>query len=369
MRYNNVFGEEISRLGFGGMRFPCTPDGKIDYPQAEAMIDRAMEAGVNYYDTAYGYHGGESEKFYGHALSKYPRDAYKVATKMPEWCCKEPADVRRIFEEQCSRVRVDFFDFYLVHNIQDGNWQHILDMKIIPTLLALKEEGRIGHLGFSFHGSAACLERVLSEWGSAFEFVQLQLNYFDWEYIEAGKLYDIARAHGKVIIVMEPVRGGLLASLSPDADAVYHRHAPDMSVASFAIRYVMDLPGVVITLSGMSNAEQVEDNLKNASCPPMTEADHAAIREALTIFRENSLIPCTACRYCMPCTVGIDIPRLFRAENDARLWHPKAEEFAKRYAEITGGNDCISCGKCVTACPQHIDIPTRMYEILQRTNN
>ena len=200
---------------------------------------------------------------------------------MPEWCCKVPEDVLRIFEEQLSRVRVDFFDFYLIHNIQDGNWQHIKDMKIPEQLLAFKADGKIGHLGFSFHGSANCLEQVLTQWGSAFEFVQLQLNYFDWEYIEAGKLYDIACAHGKKIIVMEPVRGGMLASLSPEADAVFHRHAPDMSVASFAIRYVMDLPEVVITLSGMSNAEQVEDNLKNASCDAMTEADYAAVSEAL----------------------------------------------------------------------------------------
>ena len=363
MRYNEVWGKKLSRLGFGGMRLPCESDGKIDYAAAEAMVDRALEAGINYFDTAYGYHGGQSERFYGRALSRHAREKYLVADKMPTWECHVPADTDRLFAEQCSRVQVDRFDFYLIHNIQDGNFAHVEEMEIIGNLARKREEGRIGHLGFSFHGSAELLERVLSGYGDVFEFVQLQLNYFDWEYINAKRLHEIARAHGKPIVVMEPVRGGMLASLSPEADAVYRAYCPDLSVASYALRYAMQLPGVMVTLSGMSNREQLEDNLKNADLPDLTEKDYAVIGKALDVFRRNTLIPCTGCRYCMDCTVGLDIPGVFRAVNDARLSADAARRLPERLPGLTGGKECIACGKCVPYCPQHIEIPARMAEI------
>ena len=364
MNYSDFAGPKVSQLGFGLMRLPKTPEGKIDFARGTRMLLRAFEAGVNYFDTAYMYHDGESEVFCGEALSSLPRSSYFLADKMPSWMCHSVADVQTVFQEQLRRCRTDYFDNYLIHSVTRDNVGKIEEYKVYPQLVRLREEGRIRHLGFSFHGDPALLEEMLTKY-DGFEFVQLQLNYFDWEYQNAKELHRIVRAHGLPIIVMEPVRGGMLADLSSSANRIFREYGPDYSVASWAIRYAAGLDGVMTVLSGMSDEAQTEDNLRNCSLPPLTEADFRVIDRALAEFRRDTLIPCTGCRYCMECTVGIDIPKIFRLYNDLALRKFRdMKSFLNRYGDLTqAGKDCVSCCVCMTHCPQGIRSPEEMIRI------
>ncbi len=362
--YKNT-GDMISVLGLGCMRFPKVEGSEmIDREKAQQVVDLAYARGVNYFDTAYRYHEGDSEPFIGEALKKYPRESFHLATKMPMWMVKSPEDAPRIFEDQLHRCQVEYFDFYLCHAMGAASFETMKANGVYEYLKKEKEAGRIRRLGFSFHDSPAVLRQILDygEW----DFTQIQLNYLDWELQDAKGQYELLTERGIPVVVMEPVRGGALASLCDEADAVFKAARPDKSVASWAVRYVASLPNVMTVLSGMTTVEQVEDNTATMiDFEPLTDADRKVIDEALEAYRKNKTIPCTGCRYCMDCPFGVDIPGVFKAYNTFAIGRNKGQLRAQIEAlgEGHGPEMCQACGKCMKLCPQHIQIPDRMKEI------
>ena len=356
--------EAMPKLGFGLMRLP-EKEGTIDIEQVCRMVDAYMEAGMNYFDTAYVYHGGNSEKAIREALVKrYPRNRFMLATKLPAWCMKEEADRDRIFSEQLERCGVDYFDFYLLHSIEDGgNGETYERLDCFRWGQQKKAEGKIRHFGFSFHGSPAYLTRVLDA-HPEIEFVQIQLNYADWNnpVVRSGELYEILHSRNIPMIIMEPVKGGTLASLTPELEAMYRSARPDASIASWALRFVGSLPGVMTILSGMSTEEQMRDNIGTFSgFEPLTDEEKALVDKVKAIMLNVPQIGCTSCRYCTPgCPMNISIPDVFRAVNTMNLYgdvfRPKAF-----YGGLIGqghgrASACIACGQCESVCPQHLPI-------------
>ncbi len=355
-----------SLLGFGCMRLPTLEKDKpdIDVARAEKMIDEAYARGVTYFDTAYPYHHGLSELFIGQALKKYPRESFYLASKMPGWLVHSRTDAEKYFNEQLAKCQVEYFDYYLCHALGEENYKPYLIPGVMEFLREMKTAGKIRHLGFSFHDVPDVLDRIIHahEW----DFVQLQLNYLDWEFQDARRQYDIVTGYGVPVIVMEPVRGGLLATLSEEAVSILKAAEPEKSVASWAIRYAASKSNVMVVLSGMSNEEQVSDNLATmAAFRPLEAKDEDVLHRALEAFLKNRTIPCTACRYCMPCPNGVDIPRIFRVHNEFAL-HRHKRGFVADYEEISPehrAEACIWCGECLTHCPQKIMIPERLAEI------
>ena len=354
----------MPKLGFGLMRLP-EKDGQIDHEQVCRMVDAYMEAGMNYFDTAYVYHGGNSEKAIKEALVKrYPRDRFMLATKLPAWCMKDKADRDRIFNEQLERCGVDYFDFYLLHSIEDGgNGETYERLDCYNWGLQKKAEGKIRHFGFSFHGSPAYLIQILDK-HPEIEFVQIQLNYADWTnpVVRSGELYDILHRRNIPMVIMEPVKGGTLASLKPELEEMYKACRPDRSIASWALRFVGSLPGVMTILSGMSNEEQMKDNIGTfARFEPLSEAERELVDKVRVIMLNVPQIGCTSCRYCTPgCPMNISIPDVFRAVDTMNLYgdvfRPKAF-----YGGVIGqghgrASECIGCGQCESVCPQHLPI-------------
>ena len=354
----------MPKLGFGLMRLP-EQDGKIDLEEVCRMVDAYLAAGLNYFDTAYVYHGGNSEKIVKEALAKrHPRDSFMVATKLPAWCMKAQADRDRIFNEQLSRCGLDYFDFYLLHSVEDGSNGDTYDrLDCWSWALEKKAEGRIRHFGFSFHGSPEYLEKTLDAHPEV-EFVLIQLNYADWEnpVVRSGQLYEMLRRRGIPMVIMEPVKGGTLAKLHPDLEAKFRAVHPDNSIASWALRFVGSLPGVMTILSGMSTPGQMSDNVNTFThFAPLTDAEKAVVEEVRTIMMNVPTIGCTACRYCTDgCPMNISIPDIFRALNTMRLYN---EEFRPKafYNGLLGQGhgraaDCVACGQCEGVCPQHLPI-------------
>lgn len=355
--------QKISLLGLGCMRFPKTGKDnlEIDEPKALEIIRYAYDHGVNYFDTAYPYHEGKSEAFVGRALKAYPRDSFHLATKLPIWLADTPADVERIFNEQLERLQVDYFDFYLIHALNTKYWEKCKEFKVYEFLQKKKEAGVIKKLGFSFHSSPALLETLLDGW--QWDFVQIQLNYLDWEEQNAKALYGILEERGVPCIVMEPVRGGVLANPCEKANELFLAAAPARSVASWAVRYVASLPNVLVLLSGMTTLEQVRDNVATLSpLTPLTQEDRRVIDAALDAYRKKDTILCTGCRYCMDCPQGVDIPKVFRVYNEYAVNKDKTA-FLSAYDGLSDSekaHNCIACGLCETLCPQLIRIPEKM---------
>ena len=354
----------MPKLGFGLMRLP-EKDGVIDLDQVCRMVDAYLAAGLNYFDTAYVYHGGNSEKIVREALAKrHPRDSYTVATKLPAWCMKQEADRDRIFYEQLERCGLDYFDFYLLHSIEEGNNGQTYDrLNCFQWAMEKKAQGKIRHFGFSFHGSPEYLEQLLDAHPEV-EFVQIQLNYADWEnpVVQSGRLYEILRRRGIPIIVMEPVKGGNLAKLTPELEARFRAIRPDASIASWALRFVASLPGVMTVLSGMSSPEQVADNLRTFThFEPLTDAEKAAVEDVRRVIMSAEQIGCTGCRYCTDgCPMSIAIPDVFRAVNTMKLYHEEFRPKAFYKGLVAQGHgraaDCVACGQCEGVCPQHLPI-------------
>ncbi|MBO7449272.1 MAG: aldo/keto reductase [Clostridiales bacterium] len=363
-------------LGFGLMRLPEN-DGVIDLDQVCKMVDRYLESGNTYFDTAYIYHGGNSEKVVKDAIvSRYPRDSFTLATKLPAWCIKTAEDRDRIFEEQLERMGTDYVDYYLLHSIEDGNnYDTYEKFDCFNWAMEKKAQGKIKHFGFSFHGTPELLEKVLDKHPEV-EFVQIQLNYADWdsELICSGKLYRILHSRNIPITVMEPVKGGTLANMIPAVEELYKNARPDMSVASWALRFVGSLPGVRFILSGMSKTEQMEDNLKTfTNFEPLSVEEKEIVQKARRLMFELELVPCTACRYCVDgCPSNISIPDIFKALNDKRKF-PNDIRPNFYYNGLTAkygkAEDCLACGQCEGVCPQHLNIIELLKEASEKFDN
>ena len=356
----------VPLLGFGMMRLPTLgPDNpEIDYATAEKQIARALEAGVNYFDTAYFYHGGRSEKCAGDLLTKFPRDSYYLTSKMPVRALLKAEDVPRIFEEQLKKCKTDYFDFYLVHNLNAGRWKDTIRFKVYEYLLEQKKKGRIRKLGFSFHDKPEVLETIAK--AHPWDFAQIQLNYLDWTLYHSKEQYEILCKYQIPIIIMEPLKGGALAALNPEAAQVLRKADPSVSVASWAFRYAGSLPNVICILSGMTLMEHLEDNIRTfTGFKPLTESERKVIDEALTIYKKTQLVPCTDCRYCMPCPVGVNIPLNFNVYNQFRS-SGNARRFPGEYGAIPEdqrASECVSCGACLKKCPQKINIPAELKKV------
>lgn len=366
MQYKNYKdGIRLSRLGMGAMRLPVVGEdqGNIDYEKAKELIDYAYKQGVNYYDTAYIYHNQKSEEFLGKALKEYPRESFYVADKFN---FQAQPDYEKQLKEQLDRLQMEYIDFYLLHGIQDPWTEDLLNSGAVSYFDQMKKEGKIHYLGFSFHGSPDNLRRLvkLYKW----DFVQIQLNYYDWYYGEAKVLYDILEEAGIPIMVMEPVRGGRLAALTEEAEKVLKDAQPDATISSWALRWVMTRPQVQVVLSGMSNMEQIKDNVHTFSeKEELTKEEEALVKKAAEIFRPSVAVPCTGCRYCCPdCPQGLDIPRLLSIYNDVKIlgenWRAG---FANALPEGKRPEDCIGCGSCTSHCPQSIDVPSVMQEFAE----
>ncbi len=353
----------MPKLGFGLMRLPEN-DGVIDHEQVCRMVDDYMKAGMNYFDTAYVYHGGRSEVAAREALVKrYPRDSFMIATKLPAWEIKKAEDVDRIFEEQLERAGVDYFDLYLLHSIEDGsNYETYEKYDCFSWGLQKKAEGKIKHIGFSYHGSPELLVQVLDK-HPEMEFVQIQLNYLDRTnpVVRSQELYDILHERNIPIIVMEPIRGGMLASFTPDIEEKMKKVQPDKSIASWALRFVGSLPGVMTILSGMSSEDQMKDNIETfKNFEPLSEEEFKVVDEVTSDILSVPQIGCTACKYCCDgCPMQISIPDVFRTINTLRRYPDdwRSKNFYQGVASRGGkASDCIGCGQCEGVCPQHLPI-------------
>lgn len=358
MRKMEKLGVETSLLGFGCMRFPQTPEGKIDEVLTEKMLDRAIAQGVNYIDTAYPYHDGQSEVVAGKILKKYDRNSYYLATKLPVWLVNTVEDVDKYLEEQLAKLQTDHIDFYLMHAMGKERWNKMLEIGCVKRLEELKEQGKIKYLGFSFHDKYEVFEEILNyrDW----DFCQIQLNYMDAEEQAGLKGYQLAADKGIPVIVMEPVKGGSLAVFAEDITAKLKELNPEATPASFALRWVGSLPGVKVILSGMSSMEQVEDNLGTfADFKPLSEQEQSTIRQVTEILRSRVQNGCTGCRYCMPCPAGVDIPGCFAAWNTYHMYqnyHSVSWNWEMVLGDAHQPKNCVQCGKCEAQCPQKIEI-------------
>lgn len=361
---SDYFGKDVFKLGFGLMRLPKLEDGSIDVEQMKVMVDKFIEAGGTYFDTAYVYDGGESEKATKLALvDRYPRESYTLCTKLNAWM-NRPS--RQKAEKQIytslERTGAGYFDYYLLHAIQDVN-VHIYDeYELWDFVKELKEKGLIKHYGFSFHSSPEMLDDLLTKHPDV-DFVQLQINYADWDNpnVASRRNYEVARKHGKSITVMEPVKGGKLADPIEAVKDIFTKADPDASFASWAIRYVASLDGIITVLSGMSNIEQMEDNLSYMKdFRPLNEAEQEVIRKAQEALNDANEIPCTACHYCTDgCPMNINIPDIFAAVNEYSRYNIDFH-LARNYRLATNGHgkasECIQCGQCESVCPQKLPI-------------
>ena len=350
------------------MRLP-TNGGNVDDRKAEAMVERALEAGLNYFDTAYMYHGGDSEKFIGRVLSRYPRDSYLLTDKLPAWELDSEAEMERTFSEQLRRTRAEYFDFYFIHWLNDGNWEHAQRLGAYDFLKKKQRAGLIRHVGFSYHGGPETLDRIAAahEWDLA----QVQMNCRDWD-TASRPLYEVLTRRNIPVAVMGPLGGGSLASLSDKAEKLLRAAAPEASTASWMFRFIGSLPNVQVVLSGMSTMEQLEDNIGTfADFRPLSEAERETLREAALVsgWQRTGTSRCTACRYCMPCPAGVNIPEVFRCYNRFKE-SGDGRQFMNDYGKLpknARADACVSCGVCLKKCPQQIKIPDFMKQIARES--
>lgn len=349
--------KEVSLLGFGCMRFP-TKDGKIDRELSEKMIDIAIKSGVNYLDTAFPYHGGESEFFVGEVLKKYDRESLYLATKLPVWDVKTLDDAKRIFDEQLNKLDVDYVDFYLLHALDKSRWKTILELGVLDYCEELIEKGKIRYLGFSFHDDYETFETILRyrKW----DFCQIQYNYIDTDIQAGDKGYALSKELGVPLVIMEPVKGGVLANLPEDVTDPLKEIRPEASAASWALRWVGSHDNVKVILSGMSSYEQVMDNLKTfGDFETLSEEEENAVNTVANTIRSRTRNGCTGCRYCMPCPFGVDIPRAFSIWNEYGKYGNEGQAI-RRYFKDTPAEKladvCQKCGACEAECPQHLNI-------------
>ena len=372
MKYNEACGEKISALAFGTMRLPLLDDGTIDQEQVQKMTDYAFDHGVNYFDTAYPYHNGYSELSIGKALAKYPRESYFLADKFPGHQHMKKYDCEGIFKEQLEKCGVEYFDFYLYHNVCENSFATYTneDFGIKDFFIEQKKQGKIRHLGMSTHAKAENLEKMLDYFGDCIEFVQIQLNYMDWDLQDAEKKVKILGERGLPIMVMEPVRGGKLADLGESGNAALKALRPDESIASWAFRWLQEIPEVATVLSGMSNFDQMKDNIATFSGgEPLSSDEQAKLLEIADSLKVGA--PCTACRYCTEgCPMELDIPMLIASYNDMKFQSGFTIPMQMdALPDEKRPESCIGCGACAAVCPQQIDIPGVMKEFSEMLEN
>lgn len=356
-----ALGKEISRLGYGGMRFPKNGD-EVDMDAAVQLLRKAYEMGINYFDTAMVYHKGESEKIFGKAFEPYPRDSYLIADKMSIWLCSDEEDMKARFYNQLKTLKTDYIDFYLVHSLNRNHYKKVKDLHCVEFLQQMKQEGKIKHLGFSFHDTYQVFTQILNDY--TWDFVQIQLNYLDWHNQGAEQLYRELERRNLPVMVMEPVRGGYLATIDSERAKPFLELEPQRSIASWAIRWVESLPQVAVVLSGMSDLQQLKDNVATMThFEPMNEQELAAIDRVVEEIRKVNEIPCTGCRYCMDCPMGVDIPEIFSIYSQYKIFG-KEKAFVQDYEEVVehgnGAEHCVRCMACTTKCPQMIAIPDKL---------
>lgn len=354
-------GCEISRLGYGGMRFPKNGD-EVDVEEAVKLLRKAYDMGVNYFDTAVVYHKGESEKIFGKAFEIYDRSSYYLADKMSIWVCKDEQEMKDLFERQLKTLKTDYIDFYLVHSLNRNHYQKVKEFQCVEFLQEMKRQGKIKHLGFSFHDTYPVFTQILNDYD--WDFVQIQLNYLDWQNQGAEQLYRELEKRNLPCMVMEPVRGGYLATLDEQRAKPFLEMEPNRSIASWAIRWVESLPQVTVVLSGMSDMAQLEDNVAMmTNFEPMNEKELEAVAKVVEEIRKVNDIPCTGCRYCMDCPMGVDIPEIFAIYSRLKIFG-KDKSFVEDYKEVmengNGAEHCVGCQQCMNHCPQSIEIPDKL---------
>lgn len=376
MIYNSFKDKKLSALGLGCMRLPVV-DGKdevIDVKAAEEMIDYALKSGVNYVDTAWGYHDGNSELVVGEALKKYSRDSFYLADKFPGYDLSNMDKVEEIFEKQLEKCQVEYFDFYLVHNVCELNVNHYLDPKygIVDYLKKQRENGRIRHLGFSAHADVDVMEKYLDAYGSEMEFCMLEINYFDWKFQNAKGKVDLLKKWNIPVWVMEPVRGGQLASLSEEDAAKLNAARPEETTVAWAFRFIQSIPEIKVTLTGSSSLKQLKENIATyEEAKPLTDAEMELIMSVADEMIAKTAVPCTACHYCTGhCPVGLDIPELIRIYNEACA--AGSGDFISSMSLAAIPKDkradaCIGCKSCEGVCPQVIKIADTMKALAEKT--
>lgn len=371
MIYKNFQDMKLSALGMGAMRLPVIngEDSRIDEKAAAEMVAYAMEHGINYYDTAWGYHEGNSETVMGRILDQYPRSTYYLATKFPGYDLSNMDKVEEIFEKQLEKCKVEYFDFYLFHNVCEMNIDAYLDEKygIFDYLMKQKEKGRIHHLGFSAHGSYDVMKRFLEAYGEQMEFCQIQLNYLDWKLQDAKAKVELLNAYHMPVWVMEPLRGGRLAQLSEENTEKLKTLRPEEEIPAWAFRFLQSVPGVTVVLSGMSNMEQMEKNIHTyEEDKPLSEGEQKVLAEVTDSMLDT--LPCTACRYCVThCPKGLDIPTLLSMYNEMRFANNIIVQMAAdALEEEKRPAACIGCKSCEAVCPQMLQISHAMKDFAEK---
>ena len=371
MIYKDFNGLKLSALGMGTMRLPVIDgvenDASIDEETALRMFDYAYEHGVNYYDTAWGYHAGNSELVTGKALKRYPRESFYLATKFPGYDVSNMPKVKEIFEKQLEKCQVDYFDFYLIHNVCELNIEEYLDPKygIYDYLMEQRKNGRIRNLGFSAHATYENIVRFLDAYGEGMEFGQLQINWLDWTFQDGERKYNLLKEHGIPVWIMEPVRGGKLASLKPEYEARLKALRPDEDIVAWTFRFLQTLPEVKVVLSGMSTEQQMIDNIKTYETEkPLTGAELEALAGIADEMSREKSLPCTACHYCTThCPQELDIPYLISLYNEASMTGEGgfiAPMALSALEEDKKPSACIHCQSCEAVCPQKIAISDMM---------
>lgn len=364
-----------NKLGFGMMRLPLTDPAdqtKVDYETLSQMVESYLQAGFNYFDTAFPYHGGGNSEiaFRECVAKKYPREDYTITDKLTIFLLQNAEEIPGFFDGQLERCGVDYFDYYLVHSLNKDFYEKAEKFGAFDFVRRKKAEGKVRHIGFSFHDTADVLDKILTD-HPEMEYVQLQLNYADWEDpdVQARKCYEVCQKHGKPVLVMEPVKGGLLANLSPDCEEILREANPDASPASWAVRFAASQPDVVMVLSGMSAPEQMKDNLAQMSdFKPLTDEEQQLCLKVAQVIRSKANIPCTACRYCVDgCPQHIAIPDYFKQMNEIAKFGEAKIPSAKANYDYTAqshgkASDCIECRQCEEHCPQHLPITELLKE-------
>ncbi len=372
MIYNEFKGIKLSSLGLGCMRFPTTEKGNIDLVQTEELVDIAMKSGINYYDTAWVYHEGQSEIVIGELLKKYDRDTYYIASKFPGFDPENINRVEEIFETQLKKCQLDYFDFYLVHSVSDSNIDDYLNPKfrVYDYLVEQKKQGRIKYLGFSTHGSTETTERFIKTYGNELDFCQAQINWLDWKLQNAKEKIDLLKKYDIPCWVMEPLRGGKLCALEEKTLNQLNADCEPKNAIEWSFRFLQSIPQIKVVLSGMSNREQLEENIKIFSqYKPLNDLEFGKLSELCDEMMAEGTVRCTSCRYCTEhCPQKIDIPKMIDLYNDTFNFGKEISLFEK-IASINEGEkptDCISCSACETVCPQGIKISNIMQKIASR---